>query len=102
MGFGIASLVLGILSILLFCTCINWLTGILAIIFGIVQLVKGGKKGLAVGGIVTAALSILFTIAFYFLMYCLGSESYNDYYDYYDYYKDYYNDSYGSDREEFL
>lgn len=44
-GFGIASLVLGILSLLLFCTCINWLTGILAIIFGIIQIVKSEKRG---------------------------------------------------------
>lgn len=39
-GYGIASLILGIVSVLLFCTCINWVTGILAIIFGIIQITK--------------------------------------------------------------
>ena len=33
-GFGIASLVLGIISLLLFCTCINIPLAILAIVFG--------------------------------------------------------------------
>jgi hypothetical protein len=58
-GFGIASLVLGICSLLLFCTCVNLLLAILAIVFGIIQIVGYKKRGLAVGGIVTAALSIV-------------------------------------------
>ena len=36
-GYGIASLILGIVSVLLFCTCINWVTAILAVIFGLIQ-----------------------------------------------------------------
>ena len=43
-GYGIASLILGIVSVLLFCTCINWVTGILAIIFGIIQITKIRSK----------------------------------------------------------
>ena len=37
-GFGIASLVLGILSVFTFACCINYILAVLAIIFGIVQL----------------------------------------------------------------
>ena len=59
-GFGIASLVLGILSLVLYCTCFNLLLAILAIIFGILQLVQtGSPKGMAIAGIVTSCLSIL-------------------------------------------
>ena len=64
-GFGIASMVLGIISLLLFCTCVNWITGILAIVFGILQLVRGREKGFAIAGIITAALSILLAIILY-------------------------------------
>ena len=35
----------------------------LAIIFGIVQIVKNEKKGLAIGGIITAVISIVLGIA---------------------------------------
>jgi len=58
-GFGVASMVLGILSAFLFATCINYIMAILAIIFGIVQLVKSQKKGMAIAGIVTAVISII-------------------------------------------
>lgn len=62
-GFGIASFVLGILSLVLYCTCINILLAVLAIIFGILQLVqKDSPKGMAIAGIVTSGLSILFFI----------------------------------------
>ncbi len=63
-GFGIASLVLGILSIFTFACCINYILAVLAIIFGIVQIVKNEKKGLAIGGIVTAVISIIVGILF--------------------------------------
>ncbi|MFQ7240625.1 MAG: DUF4190 domain-containing protein [Roseburia intestinalis] len=57
-GFGIASLVLGIITVLLFCTCISWITGILAIIFGIIQLVKGNKKEWRFVGRITGVESV--------------------------------------------
>lgn len=104
-GFGIASLVLGIISVLLFCTCINLITGILAIIFGILQLVMSRQKGLAVGGIVTAGISILFTVILYLSMAVSGAayDGYNDYNknfydDYQSYFDDYYDnyDGYGN------
>lgn len=67
LGMGIASLVLGIISLVFFCSCCNVITGVLAIIFGIIQLVKYKPhgKGLAIGGIVTAVLSIVFLLIFW-------------------------------------
>ena len=62
-GFGIASLVLGILSVFTFACCINYILAVPAIIFGIVQMVKNEKKGLAIGGIITAVISIVLGIA---------------------------------------
>ena len=66
-AFGITSMVLGILSLVLFCTCINIPLAIAAIIFGIIQLTKKGtSKAMPVAGIVTSALSIvLFILAFF-------------------------------------
>lgn len=63
-GFGIASLVLGIISIFTFACCINYILAILAIIFGIVQIVKNEKKGLAIAGIIMGAISIIIAIIF--------------------------------------
>lgn len=71
-GFGIASMVLGISSVLLFCTCFNIVTAILAVIFGIIQLVKNKNKVFAIVGISTAALSIILTIIFWV---ALGTEA---------------------------
>ncbi len=114
-GFGIASLVLGILSLITFCTlCINIPLAILAIIFGIIQLVKGNGKGLAIGGLITSVLSIVACIVFYLIIGLsmpkfsdlTDMDSYmqqypelyqryynsNDYdYDYDDYFNDYFN-----------
>lgn len=64
-GFGVASMVLGILSIFTFFCCVNYIFAILAIIFGIVQLVKSTKKGMAITGIITAAISIIISIVFW-------------------------------------
>lgn len=60
-GLAIASLILGILSIVgLCCCCVNVITAPLAIIFGIIVLCKHmDGTGLAVTGIVTSVLSLL-------------------------------------------
>ena len=59
-GFGIASMVMGIISLVLCCSCVNIPIAITAIIFGILQLVKTNSgKGAAITGIVTSALSIV-------------------------------------------
>lgn len=68
-GFGIAALVLGIISLILFCTCINLPLAVLAIVFAIVQMVKGGSgKGMAIGGLITAIASIVCFVVFYVLI----------------------------------
>lgn len=106
MAFGIVSLVLGVVSLLLFCMLVNWLTGILAIIFGVIQIVKNKSKGLAIGGIVTAGISMIFSIVLYVsLLYgaatgnLMDSYYYNSYYNNDDdsYYDEYYNNYNGYD-----
>lgn len=67
-GFGIASLVLGIISIFTFFCCINYILAVIAIVLGIVQIVKSSKKGLAIGGIVTAVISIIGATIFWVLI----------------------------------
>ena len=58
-GFGIASLVLGILSVFTFACCINYILAVLAIIFGIVQMVKNEKKGLAIGALIHGGIGLM-------------------------------------------
>lgn len=93
-GFGIASMVLGIISLLLFCTCINWITAILAIIFGILQMIRCREKTFAVAGIITAALSLLFAIVLYISLAAGMTQSGISYDDLYDNYYNFYDDSY--------
>lgn len=111
-GFGVASMVLGIISLLLFCTCMNFLTGILAIIFGILQLMRNKEKAFAITGIVTAVLSmilgILLAVVFFVGMQGMNQNSYDDIFDYYYhgdefYHGDYMNydwEDYGEERGE--
>lgn len=68
-GLGIASLVIGIVSLMCFCTGLNVILAILAIVFGIVQLATCESKGLAIGGIVMAAISIVLTAITYGLLF---------------------------------
>ena len=92
-GFGIASLVLGIITVLLFCTCISWITGILAIIFGIIQLVKGNKKGMAIVGLITGGIGFIASVILYILIFFIGLGSYSNYDDIYNHiYDDIYDD----------
>ena len=93
-GYGIASLILGIVSVLLFCTCINWVTGILAVIFGIIQITKNKEHGLAIGGIITAAVSMLLSVVLYLAMW-FGMTNAGITYE--DILYDQYDDSYDSD-----
>ena len=68
-GWGIASMVLGILALVLFCSCINLVLAVLAIIFGIIQIVGYEKKGMAIAGIVTAVLSLILWAICYGLLF---------------------------------
>lgn len=66
---GILALIFGIISLVFFCSCLNIFTGIAAIVFGIIQL-AGGKgnsagKGMAIAGIITAAISIIAFFGFW-------------------------------------
>lgn len=73
-GFGIASLVLGILSLVLSCTCINIPLAIIAIVFGAIHINRRiGANGTAIGGIVTAAISLVVTILLIVIMVVAGS-----------------------------
>lgn len=94
-GLGIASMVLGIISLLMFCTCINCITSIVAIVLGIIQIVKNKQKSFAVTGIVTAAISMVLTL---FLWAALvgGAEKASTDFDY-PYYNDEYYDEYYDD-----
>ncbi len=60
-GLGIASMVCGILSIVTIC-CLPYapiVLGIVAIVLGIVQIVKNEKKGMAIAGIVCGAVGLI-------------------------------------------
>ena len=61
-GFGVMSLVLGIISLTLFCSIFNIITSGLSIVFGVVQLRRGTARGMAIAGIVTAFASIVVLI----------------------------------------
>ncbi len=108
-AFGVASMVLGIVSLLLFCTCGNFLTGTLAIIFGIIQLVKNRQKPFAITGIVTAAISMVLGMLLW-LMAIIGISdmpvnSYDDFYEYYygdEYYDDFYDGDYRDDYDDYF
>lgn len=58
-GYGMAALILGVVSFFLFACCVNYITAVFAIIIAIVQMVKNRKKALAVFAIVLACLSIV-------------------------------------------
>ena len=101
---GVASLVLGILSLIVsFVPCCGTLAiipAIIALILGIVEVVKKSKagqpKGMGIAGIVLSAISVIVIIVWFIVFGAaaatadynniLNSDYYNSYYDYdYDY-----------------
>ena len=94
-------MVLGIVSIVLFCACINFVTALLAIIFGIIHISKSNNnKVFGIVGIATAVISVIFSIIFWILA---GSnvstelqrelmKGFDDGYEYYDHDDSYYDD----------
>ena len=72
-GLAMASLVMGIVSLVFFLFLLNIISAILAIIFGIIFLgtSRKGEKGraLAVAGIITSVLSIVFCIGSYMIVF---------------------------------
>lgn len=121
-GFGIASMVLGIIAVVLFFSLLNVPLAILAIVFGIIQLTKKEAQGMSVAGIITGALSLILGFIFWVFVIFIyikssfagsyeqsapseGYEYYDDgsysqdfYEGYYNGYKDgYYDGYYGED-----
>ncbi len=77
---GVLSLIFGIVSLVFFCSCFNIITGIFAIVFGIIQLVnnKHTGRGLAIAGIITAAISIVAFFGFWGIVGSSMHDSMND------------------------
>lgn len=64
MGFGIASMVCGILALVsccLWCTCVP--LAVVSIVLGILQIQKGAGKGMAIAGIVCSSIALVLLIA---------------------------------------
>lgn len=61
-GFGIASIVCGILSVTFFCSFINIFTSILGIIFGVVQIRRKEAKYMGIIGIILCILSVVIMV----------------------------------------
>ncbi len=61
-GFGIASLVCGILSITFFCSFINIFSSIVGFVLGIVHIKRGEGKAIAITGMVLSLASIVLLI----------------------------------------
>lgn len=84
-GFAIASLVLGIVSIVLFCASVNIVTGILGIIFGAVYLAKKypQKRGMAMAGLILSIISIALYVILLIIGIATGISAINslDYYN---------------------
>ena len=68
-GFAIASLVLGIVALVLSCPCccclypVAGICAILAIVFSVLSLKKNGKNGLAIAGLVLGIVALVIIIA---------------------------------------
>lgn len=98
--FGLVSMILGILSLALFCACINFPLAIAAIVFGILQIVKYKSKGMAIAGLITGGVSILAGIVFWMIMVTSSSFQntfWNEFYDVYDhngYSNEYFDDTF--------
>ena len=80
-GLSIASMVLGIISIVSCCVaCLSIPLGILAVIFGIIGVVKNQPgKGMAVAGIITGGISIAAVVVLYILI-AAGTVEYDTYF----------------------
>lgn len=62
-GLAIASMVLGILSLVLMCIAIGYVLAIIGIILGIISLVQHyGGKGMAIAGVTTSAVTLFLLV----------------------------------------
>ena len=109
-GFGIASMVLGIIALLItllscclpFLLILSGLLGLLSIVFGIIAIAKKRGKGMGIAGLICSVVGLLLAIAILIFSILMGAglmampafmEEYEDYY-YDDYYYDYDYDDY--------
>ena len=68
-GFGIASLVLGIIGMILSCVCVGIIFDIIAIVLGIIAIADNpSRKGLAISGIITSVIGVIVFILFVAIM----------------------------------
>lgn len=88
-GLAIAAMVLGIVSLVLFCIWyISIPCAILAIIFGILSL-KSTKRGMAIAGISTGATGfVLMVVLYLFLFFVIGVGTFSTIEDALEYYED--------------
>lgn len=96
-GFGIASMVLGIISLITFFMVINMPLAILALVLGGVQLSRREGKGMALAGIITGEIALFLTVLMCVVIFLFsGEESVSSDYQqgYYDGYQQGYNDGY--------
>lgn len=68
-GFGIASLILGIVSLVGLCFCLGPITGLLAIIFGIIHLARRPeKRSFGIAGIITGSMGVILSIIIFAIL----------------------------------
>ena len=73
-GFGIASMVLGILALIFTCGCLNIPLAILSIIFAIIHINrKTGSVGFAIAGLVTSTISVILMVIMVVLFWVVGT-----------------------------
>ncbi|MCR5666596.1 MAG: DUF4190 domain-containing protein [Eubacterium sp.] len=85
-------MVLGIISLVVFCLGFNIILAILAIIFGAIALRKSDKRGMAIAGIVTGIISIVLFVlvclvvgaSFMTMMNDGNLDDFNELYEYYN------------------
>lgn len=83
-GLGIASMVCGIVAIPIMCctnvgSVLSIILGIVAVVLGIVQIVKNEKKGMAIAGIVCGAIAVIVCVSLViFGAYLLSSGLYDE------------------------
>lgn len=89
-GLAIASMVLGIIALVLFCIwCISIPCAILSLVFGILSL-KSSKRGMAIAGISTGAVGFVLMILLYvFIFFVIGVGTFSGIKDAIEYYEEY-------------
>lgn len=99
-GFGIASMICGILALVTCCFwCLSIPLAIVSIVLGIIQISKGTGKGMAIAGIICSAIGLILMIIFVVFGAVMNSSGFTERYleEYQDLLEDYQDDSYNYD-----